>query len=85
MTNVPLKLVIDVKNIYGDLAKLVNMPLYEGKVIELAGRGNDVVLTGAGPVWLYLRLAHALHGLCRSLRYDSPATGEVVIFDHNPF
>ena len=32
--------------------------------------GADVTLTV--PVWLYLRLAHALHGIARSLCYDSP-------------
>lgn len=79
------KIVIDVKNIYGETAKLAGLSDYERQAVELAGQGNDVVLTGAGPVWLYLRLAHSLHGKCRSLRYDSPATGEVVIFDHNPF
>lgn len=75
---------IDIKEIYGETAKLADMPEYEAKAVELAGSGNDVTLTGAGPVWLYLRLAHALHGKCRSLRYDSPVTGPVVIFDHNP-
>lgn len=76
---------MDVKSIYGETAKLSLLPEYEAKVTELAGEGNEVVLTGAGPVWLYLRLAHALHGKALTLKYDSPATSEVVIFDHNPF
>lgn len=42
-------------------------------------------LTGPGPVWLYLRLAHILHGRARRLVYSSPVTGDVVIFDHDPF
>ena len=75
---------IDIKTIYGVTAKLVDLPEYEAKAVDLAGSGNDVILTGAGPVWLYLRLAHTLHGKCRSLRYDSPVTGPVLIFDHNP-
>lgn len=79
------KKVIDVKNIYGETAKLAELGNYEAKAAEIAGQSNDVVLTGAGPVWLYLRLAHCLNGKCLSLRYDSPATGEVVIFDHNPY
>ncbi len=29
--------------------------------------------------------AHALHGKARKLTYTSPVSGEVVIFDHNPF
>jgi hypothetical protein len=50
----------------------------------LAGEGQDVVLTGAAPVWLYLRIAHALHGKAKSLHYRSPVTGDVLVFDHNP-
>jgi CRISPR-associated Csx3 family protein len=75
---------IDVKALYGEQAKLALIHDYESQAIELAGLGNNVTLTGAGPVWLYLRLAHALHGKCRSLSYDSPVTGAVVVFDHNP-
>jgi hypothetical protein len=44
-----------------------------------------VVLTGQAPVWLYLKVAHALHGKARKLIYASPVTGEIVIFDHDPF
>ncbi len=51
----------------------------------MAGEGNDVVLTGKAPVWLYLAVAHALHGKARSLTYRSPVAGDVIIFDHNPF
>ncbi|MDD5268117.1 MAG: CRISPR-associated protein Csx3 [Methylococcales bacterium] len=60
------------------------MPDYEQQAKALAGEGMDVVLTGAAPVWLYLRIAHALHGKAKSLVYRSPVTGDVVIFDHNP-
>lgn len=77
--------VIDVKNLYGETAKLDNLQEYTAKAKELAGQGQDVILTGQGPVWLYLAVAHALHGVARSLAYDSPVTGRVVIFDHNPF
>ena len=79
-----MKIVVDVKAVYGETAKLAELPVYEAAVLETVGHGADVVLTGAGPVWLYLRLAHALHGKARSLSYDSPVTGEVGIFDHNP-
>jgi hypothetical protein len=44
-----------------------------------------VVLTGAGPVWLYLKIAHVLHGKAKRLIYRSPVTGDVIIFDHDPF
>lgn len=79
------RVTIDVGKLYEDTAKLDRLDEYEGKALSLAGEGNDVVLTGRGPVWLYLRLAHALHGTARSLTYTSPASGDVVIFDHNPF
>ena len=65
-------------------AKLAEIEEYERKAKELAGEGNEVVLTGAGPVWLYLKIAHALHGKARRLIYHSPVTGDVVIFDHDP-
>jgi len=65
-------------------AKLAELPTYEAEAQRLAGNGNVVKLTGPAPVWLYLRIAHALHGKAEKLIYDSPASGEVVIFDHNP-
>lgn len=46
--------------------------------------GSDVTLTGKAPIWLHLRIAHALHGTVRRLTYDSPVTGPVEIFNHNP-
>ena len=77
--------VIDLKDLYGETAKLSLLSEYLDKVLELAGEGNEVVLTGAGPVWLYLKIAHALHGKAKKLIYRSPVTGDVVIFDHDPF
>jgi hypothetical protein len=67
-----------------DTAKLAHLDDYISRALALAGEGNDVVLTGAGPVWLYLKVAHALHGKARKLIYRSPVTGDVVIFDHSP-
>jgi hypothetical protein len=75
---------INVQELYGEKAKLDQLPEYVNKAKELAGSGQDVTLTGPGPVWLYLAVAHALHGLAKSLSYDSPVTGLVKIFDHNP-
>lgn len=79
--------VIDVSALYADTgtAKLSRLADYEAGALRLAGEGEVVKLTGPGPVWLYLRIAHALHGKARKLLYDSPATGEVVVFDHDPF
>jgi hypothetical protein len=65
-------------------AKLADLPSYETHVKQLVPPGSDVTLTGQAPVWLYLRLAHALHGIARVLTYDSPVTGPVEIFNHNP-
>lgn len=81
------EITINVQDLFGHsaLAKLTAMNEYEHKCLQLAGHGTDVVLTGAGPIWLYLRLAHVLHGKARSLWYESPVTGRVKIFNHNPF
>ena len=78
---------IDVSTLYttNETAKLSELPVYEQKAIELAGNGNDIILTGQGPIWLYLKIAHALHGKARKLSYDSPVTGPLVIFDHSPW
>ena len=65
-------------------AKLADLPAYEARVRELVSPGADVTLTGHGPVWLYMRLAHSLHGRARKLFYDSPVTGPVEIFNHDP-
>lgn len=76
---------IDLNSLYANTAKLSLLPEYVEKAVDLAGQGNEVILTGAGPVWLYLKIAHALHGKAKKLVYRSPVTGDVVIFDHDPF
>ena len=40
-----------------------------------------VTLTGAGPVWGYLAVAHALHGRAVSLTYESP-NATITVFRH---
>jgi len=77
--------VINIEQEYGEQAKLAELETYLARASELAGEGNEVVLTGRGPIWLYLTIAHALHGKARKLIYDSPVTGKVVIFDHDPY
>lgn len=79
-----MKITIDVSTLYEGQARLAELRAYMQKALELAGDGNEVVLTGAGPIWLYLKIAHVLHGKARRLLYSSPVTGEVVIFDHSP-
>lgn len=76
---------IDLSTFYGDTAKLSDLSLYEKQALELAGDGRNVVLTGRAPVWLYLCVAHILHGRAAKLTYRSPVTGDVEIFNHNPF
>jgi hypothetical protein len=76
---------IDLNTLFTDTAKLADLDSYIQKAKEPAGEGNDVVLTGATPVWLYLAVAHALHGKAKKLIYRSPVTGDVKIFDHDPF
>ena len=80
------QIIIDLSAIYfgTDTAKLSDLPTYINKAQYLAGEGNDIVLTGPAPVWLYLKIAHALHGKARKLIYRSPVTGDVIIFDHSP-
>ena len=76
--------IIDLNNLFQDQAKLAKLGEYIESSIERSGEGNDVILTGQAPVWLYLTIAHALHGKARKLIYRSPVTGDVVVFDHNP-
>jgi len=77
-------IVIDLSKFFKDVSKLSDLPNYVEKAVEQAGEGNNVTLTGKAPVWLYLAVAHALHGKAKKLIYRSPVTGEVLIFDHNP-
>ena len=78
------EVVIDLSQFFTNNAKLPELDNYIQKAKSLAGDGNEVILTGAAPVWLYLKIAHALHGKARKLMYRSPVTGNVVIFDHSP-
>lgn len=85
-------IMIDLKELYADTAKLAKLQDYVEKSKRLAGEGNEIVLTGQGPIWLYLKVAHALHGKSRRLIYRSPGLVDdhgkqvdVVIFDHDPF
>lgn len=81
------QITINLESLYSssDTAKLSDLDSYIQKAKDLAGEGNEIVLTGAAPVWLYLKIGHALHGKARKLIYRSPVTGDVVIFDHSPY
>ena len=43
---------INIEGFYSINAKLSELDLYIQKAKDLAGEGNDVVLTGQGPIWL---------------------------------
>lgn len=78
---------IDMATLYAETgnAKLADLPRYAEIAQHLAGNGNIVTLTGQGPIWLYLHISHALHGKVTTLKYTSPVTGDVVIYDHSPY
>ena len=78
-------IVVDLSILYAEKAKIADLSDYVNKVLKLVGEGNHVVLTGHAPIWLYLTVAHALHGKATTLSYRSPVTGDVVIFDHDPY
>lgn len=75
---------VDLRLLFDETAKLAMLPEYLARALAAAGEGEDVVITGAAPVWLYLAVAHGLHGKARRLVYRSPVAGDVVIFDHDP-
>lgn len=79
-------IVIDISSLFEDTkqAKLAELPHYERSIIKTVPPGSHVTLTGPGPVWLYLKIAHKLHGIARSLSYSSPVTGNIEIFNHDP-
>jgi hypothetical protein len=83
--NPGIETIIDISELYDKIAKLSDLNQYIERAQELAGEGKIVVLTGPGPIWLYLKVAHALHGKARKVIYRSPVTGDVTIFDHDPF
>jgi hypothetical protein len=82
----PKQIIINLESLYSSTstAKLSELDTYVQQAKNLAGEGNDIILTGVAPVWLYLKIAHALHGKARKLIYRSPVTGDVMIFDHSP-
>lgn len=79
---------LDISKLYDGTAKIARLDEYLSKLGELLLDGEEIALTGEAPVWLYLKVAHALHGRARRLWYESPALGKknrVLIFDHDPF
>lgn len=79
------EIIIDLSQLFNGNAKLSELDSYIKKAKAQADEGNEIILTGAAPVWLYLKIAHALHGMVTKLIYRSPVTGDVIIFDHSPY
>lgn len=85
-----MKTNINLYNIISDIsnttAKLSDIDKYITEALLQAGEGNEVTLTGAAPIWLYLKIAHALHGKAKRLLYSAPGQGisEFEIFNHDP-
>jgi len=85
-----LRMTIDLNSIYKSIssnaAKLADMDKYIAEALKQAGEGNEVTLTGAAPIWMYLKIAHALHGKAKRLLYSAPGQGinEFEIFNHDP-
>ena len=52
--------------------------------LDFVGDSQIVVITGSAPTWLYLAVAHALaiSGTCKKLVYNSPSSGDVLVFDY---
>jgi len=79
-------MLLDISTLYAATGtpKLAELPVYEAQAKHLVPPSCEVTLAGNGPIWLYLRLAHTLHGRARKLFYDSPVTGPIEIFNHDP-
>ena len=80
------KIVIDVEELYKEDGTALTSKIndYLKKLDSMYDfNGRTVLLTGRGPIWLYLKIAHYLHGYVRELLYESPVTGKIVIFDHS--
>ncbi len=75
---------INVNSLFEGKAKLAELDNYLRQVSSLAGEGNEIILYGQAPIWLYLKIAHFLHGKAKKLIYRSPVVNNLVIFDHDP-
>jgi len=84
------KIIVDLSEVYkkisGATAKLNDMGKYISEILTQSSTGNEVTLTGPAPIWMYLKIAHALHGKAKRLLYSAPGQGisEFEIFNHNP-
>lgn len=71
--------------LYDETVKLSDLWEHTKKARKMVGGGNEILLTGLPPVWLYLKISHVLYGKTKRLIYRFPVTGDVEIFDHDSF
>lgn len=76
---------IKLRNLDRKNAELANSPKYLKRIRRRVEGGEEVVLIGRAPIWLYLKVAHGFNGKAGKLVYYSPVTKDVVIFDHTPY
>jgi len=79
------KVTINVEELYGEKALVEKRNSYVTSALKKAGSSKEVILTGKGPVWVYLLIAKALHGKVSRLVYSSPTSGDIMIFDNLPY
>jgi len=80
-----MQIEIDLSRLYDGACRLSQLDTCLKKAKEMAEEGNDVILTGRAPIWLYLKVAHELHEIAKKLFYRSPVLGSILIFDYDPF
>lgn len=76
---------LDLRDLYEQKSQIKNIHAYLKAIDRMPLDGKTAVLTGRAPVWLYLKVAHHLHGRVKKLYYQSPAAGKILIFDHDPY
>jgi len=75
---------LNVSALYDMGAGLIDEDAYAESARALVGKGQDVILRGTAPVWLYLVVLRALYDRAANLWYDSPEEGPVLIFSRKP-
>jgi len=83
-------IVIDIQQVWSEVspdgADPALMQVYLAKVREIVAArhrpGAPYILTGRGPIWLYLSVAHELHGHATQLWGFDPKLGYILIYGH---
>lgn len=78
-----MTLTINLTSLFRGSAKIKYLESYTDQAITQAGTNNDIILTGAAPIWLYLKVAVALQPVVRSISYKSSLSETVIIYYNN--